>query len=1416
MAMTLSAIRELTVRGRSVGLDKLRADLDAVKDAHTGVTRAVSEAGDASDVNSRKQDAAARAWEKHQARVDRAAAAYARFQRDFDRMVRTMDNGAISADAAAREIERMQRALEAAGTMGLPSIDQSAFNRSLGIMEEEVKGAARESAQAFERELRRIEAAAMGLREHLDPVAAATAKFTQEVTDLQRMSAYGLVTQREFSAAVAEAETRFNSASAAAQKLVAAERAAADAAAIANAQRSQDTINGRLGVRTDFGTAQRGEDIKAYGAEMDGLRARFSPLFAAQERYRNELEEINRAHKVGAINDVERAAALSRAKSAFSEQIGVLNGTAAAARQAEDALAATTREAERAAAAQTVHRAGGWDRLGQLGGDNLANIEASRKLAGMGASGREAAGGLKLAAHELQQVSYNANDFFMGLMTGQPVYTTFLQQGLQTVQIFGPNVGVGAALRSLGTGLLTFLISPLNLAILGFAGAAAAGAYFFNSVTSGADKSQRALDSHRETVARIRELYGDAAKAVREYAAESEKIVRFNAVQNARLLQESYQKAARADMSELGTTEYRRNAGGADFNFVVANRYKAFEGPIQDLVSSIRSGQPEVERFRESLNDISSSNPMNKRLQDIAVELRDITKRSYDAQRAVMGAKGALDLFGTSAADALAKLRADRFSLSLREINARTAAERGQVAYDRRWDQVRDDPQFSNDAARRLEADRARALEMARINRDTIDAERRSRSAHGFDLREIEARTVAQRAAIAADRARADALEDVSRRVNADAEAARASAAVYAQARREAQDYADQQVEATRQRVDAAVIERQSVGKTAIETERLRMTSDLMNEARQRAYQLTGDYSRVSDAAVAAILREVDATTKLNEATRKAALERDLLHEREAVFLSDREAAIRDRIRSAGFDPESEYGRTTAAIMRATDALREMKEMGRDAWSTLGDGLASGDGVGKSFADAGRKLLEDARKKAWDNMYDQAWGMLGESIPGLKELGIGGAKPDGSAQRPYHVVLGGAVPGLPTLSDVTRSPLAPLGVNDNGANAAAQALDAGGWLKYSNGGATRSQPLDPSLVNAFSFLKDKGISMEVFSGGQPGIGSVGARVGSTRHDHGNAADVFFSQNGRRLDWSNPADVPIYQDIVRQARANGVTGFGAGPGYMAPGSMHVGFGTPGVWGAGGQGANAPDWLRTAFNSPAATASIAPQTTEAASALTNLTQNAQAATSGLGGLGQQATGLGGLFQSLFSGGGANAAAGAAGAAGGGDWFGSALGLGLKLFGFAEGGHVTGPGTDTSDSVVARLSAGEFVVNAAATRSNRGLLEAINAGRFAGAYAMGGYVANDDYGYGNDNWDSWASVRAPAAEPAPSADARIAGALVKLELDSKFIKATVEKQSRPVARQEAASAAGQAVEVSRRGASAQAARERRLGWS
>ncbi|AZO38798.1 MAG: hypothetical protein EOS81_07145 [Mesorhizobium sp.] len=98
------------------------------------------------------------------------------------------------------------------------------------------------------------------------------------------------------------------------------------------------------------------------------------------------------------------------------------------------------------------------------------------------------------------------------------------------------------------------------------------------------------------------------------------------------------------------------------------------------------------------------------------------------------------------------------------------------------------------------------------------------------------------------------------------------------------------------------------------------------------------------------------------------------------------------------------------------------------------------------------------------------------------------------------------------------------------------------------------------------------------------------------------------------------------------------------------------------------------------------------------------------------------------------------------------------------FAGGGHVRGPGTSTSDSIPARLSDGEFVVNARATAKHRALVEAINSDTLP-ALASGGSLDGGNVGRvqrpANDNVsNTWnlpitVTVNAQGGDAAQNAD-------------------------------------------------------------
>ena len=76
------------------------------------------------------------------------------------------------------------------------------------------------------------------------------------------------------------------------------------------------------------------------------------------------------------------------------------------------------------------------------------------------------------------------------------------------------------------------------------------------------------------------------------------------------------------------------------------------------------------------------------------------------------------------------------------------------------------------------------------------------------------------------------------------------------------------------------------------------------------------------------------------------------------------------------------------------------------------------------------------------------------------------------------------------------------------------------------------------------------------------------------------------------------------------------------------------------------------------------------------------------------------------------------------GGGSGLGGLLQLGMSFLGFADGGLIKGPGSGTSDSILARVSNREFIVNAAQTSKYLPLLQAINDDNLP-KFAEGGLV-------------------------------------------------------------------------------------------
>ncbi len=102
-------------------------------------------------------------------------------------------------------------------------------------------------------------------------------------------------------------------------------------------------------------------------------------------------------------------------------------------------------------------------------------------------------------------------------------------------------------------------------------------------------------------------------------------------------------------------------------------------------------------------------------------------------------------------------------------------------------------------------------------------------------------------------------------------------------------------------------------------------------------------------------------------------------------------------------------------------------------------------------------------------------------------------------------------------------------------------------------------------------------TVRVTSGGQCRKGTCSKRTGSERHDEGQAADLQLLVDGNILAFTDQQQVEVFKRFVTESARAGATGIGGGIGYMGEETIHVGFGSRAVWGAGGRTANAPPWL-----------------------------------------------------------------------------------------------------------------------------------------------------------------------------------------------------------------------------------------------
>lgn len=337
----------------------------------------------------------------------------------------------------------------------------------------------------------------------------------------------------------------------------------------------QERINKLTGAGAS-GTKEWSGALATQGQELQRLRAKYNPLFAAQQTYLANLRDIKQAHAIGAISAQEMGAAITREKAAFASNVAVINGTRGA----------------------------------------LTKVS----------------GAAKLTSTQMLNLSRQGNDVITMFALGAAPMQIFASQAGQIYDALeqGPG-GVRGSLKALGTQLVS-LIARFPLAT---AGIAAAGAAIVAYNVLGGEEIEdlnKVLERHEKLIGEIQKAYGDAALAAKGYAsgAAGELELRLAAsVKELRLRRRAELQNLFGEDSPLGGGTYN-----IDVPFVANTEFKQFQEQILRLY---KEGAPALQSVRQAIIDIGTANGAEVQAKKLLDLLDGVFRLDAEIQQASQG-----------------------------------------------------------------------------------------------------------------------------------------------------------------------------------------------------------------------------------------------------------------------------------------------------------------------------------------------------------------------------------------------------------------------------------------------------------------------------------------------------------------------------------------------------------------------------------------------------------------------------------------------------------------------------------------------------------------------------------------------------------------------------------------------------------
>ena len=483
------------------------------------------------------------------------------------------------------------------------------------------------------------------------------------------------------------------------------------------------------------GTGSQGLPPQTQPAMLDQIRERYNPLFKIGQDYKRTLAEIAEAERTAGLTTAEATVYRRQAAEAAERQMLVLN---------------------------------------RMPGVYGAVTGAS-----------------KLTSNQLLNLSRQGNDAATMWLMGADGMQIFVSQAGQVYGALqeGPG-GVAGSIKAVGTSLLA-LATPMNLAIVGFTAAAAAGIYFATRTEKQIKPLNEAMDAHREALKGVAEAYGLALDKADRYAKSvSPGVASFQERQSRAELQLSAQDTlAKSFKPSAFSSDYLRYSPSLGeiglLETDVAPKYEAFRKPLMALNAELQTGKGDAIAFVEAVATIANQDPANDKLRELAARLIEVAAPAAAAQRQLQAMALSVDAVTRATQKAY---RERRDTLESFVPDTRSERQRITEAYQ---GQMNAAPRLAGSAraAEGLQIDATRQYQRAidEVERSEENA-RRSRE---LDIASISAKTAAQKASIAQQRmaielntAEGDKIGETERQRRVAAEGLK----VYAEAQREAND----------------------------------------------------------------------------------------------------------------------------------------------------------------------------------------------------------------------------------------------------------------------------------------------------------------------------------------------------------------------------------------------------------------------------------------------------------------------------------------------------------------------------------------------------------------------------------------------------------------------------------------------------